>query len=75
MLARSSGIVKVGGCVHQEVFKKQLLIIKVLLFLQNRALKYSTNKKQLAFICPGLDFVSSAVHESSVIKKSLRCDY
>ena len=25
----SSGIVKVGGCVDQEVFKKQLLIIKV----------------------------------------------
>ena len=29
MLARSSGIVKVGGCVYQEVFKQQLLIIKV----------------------------------------------
>ena len=25
MLARSSGIVKVGGCVYQEVFEKQLL--------------------------------------------------
>ena len=24
MLARSSGIVKVEGCVYQEVFKKQL---------------------------------------------------
>ena len=24
MLARSTGKVKVGGCVHQEVFKKQL---------------------------------------------------
>ena len=42
MLAGSSGIVKVGPCVYQEVFKKQLLIIKVSLFLQNRALKYFT---------------------------------
>ena len=29
MLARSSGIVKVGGCVCQKVFKKQLLLILV----------------------------------------------
>ena len=29
MLPRSFGMVKVGGCVYQEVFKKQLLIIKV----------------------------------------------
>ena len=57
MLARSSGIVKAGGCVYQKVFKKQLLIIKLCLLLQNRALKYST-KKQLDFIFPGLDFVS-----------------
>ena len=28
MLAGSSGIVKVGGCVYQEVFKKQLLIVR-----------------------------------------------
>ena len=28
-------MVKVGGCVYQEVFKKQLLIIKVRLLLQN----------------------------------------
>ena len=31
---------KSWGCVYQEVFKKQLLIIKVWLLLQNRALKY-----------------------------------
>ena len=48
------------------MFIKQLLIIKVWLLLQNRALNYST-KKQLDFICPGLDFVSWTVHESSVI--------
>ena len=34
-------MVEVGGCVYQEVFKKQLLIIKVWLLLQNSALKYS----------------------------------
>ena len=62
MLARSSGMVKVGGCVYQEVFMKQLLIIKVWLLLQNRALKYSTKTD---CICPGLDFVSWTVHESS----------
>ena len=46
MQARSSGMVKVEGCVYQEVFKKQLLIIKVnykqWLLLQHGALKYST---------------------------------
>ena len=40
--ARSSSMVKVGGCVYQEVFEKQLQIIKVRLLLQNRALKYLT---------------------------------
>ena len=64
MLAGSSGMVKVEGCVYQEVFKKQLLIIKLRLLLQNRALKYSTNTD---FISPGLDFVSRTVHESSII--------
>ena len=29
MPARLPGIVKVGGCVYQEVFEKQLLIIKL----------------------------------------------
>ena len=47
MIARSSGIVKVGDCVYQEVFKKQLLIRKVSLLLQIRALKYSTKAVRL----------------------------
>ena len=47
MLARSSGIVKARGCVYQEVFKKQLLIIKMSLLLQNRTLKYSTKAVRL----------------------------
>ena len=33
------------------------------------------NKKQFDFICPGLDFVSWTVHESSIIKKKSRCNY
>ena len=57
MLARSSGIVKVGGCVYQEkeVFKKQLQGFEIL------------NKKQLDFICPGLDLYHELFldHQSS----------
>ena len=34
----------------QEVFKKQLLIIKVWLFLQKRVLKYSTRNSQTSFV-------------------------
>ena len=41
---------KVGGCVYQEVFKKQLLMIKLWLLFQNRGFE-TLNKKQLDFIC------------------------
>ena len=60
MLARSSGIVKVGGCVYQEVFKKQLLIIKVIISSDcfSRIGLEILSRKELDFICPRLDFVS-----------------
>ena len=50
-------MVKVGGCVYQEVFKKQLLIIKVIISsdcFPEQGFEI-LHKKQLDFICPRLD--------------------
>ena len=53
-------MVKVGGCFYQEVFKKQLLIMKVIISSHcfSRMGFEILSKKQLEFICPRLDFVT-----------------
>ena len=56
----------------------QLLIMKVIMSSNgyfSRIGLWNTEKKQLDFICPGLDFVSWTVHKSSIIKKILRSNY
>ena len=57
-------------------FEMQLLIIKVIMSSNdhlNRIGPLKYKKKKLDFICNGLDSVSWTIHESSIIKKSLRC--
>ena len=45
-LARSSGMVKVWGCVYQKVFKKQLLIINVIMETM------TVGKISISVLCP-----------------------